>query len=172
MYETDKTSKRLFYILILALMITVFIAVYIMYTDIQKERRAQLNWINNDLNKPIHIVNIQLKEYTAPIDEARICAEYLKKCIESRMYKDFYLPDGTKKTEKYLQNLFWLTAHNTGSKVERESNNGKGCSDFVFSQGRDKAAVVEFKMASNRHLKHGFTAQVPIYMRTIVQRKL
>ena len=49
--------------------------------------------------------------------------------------------------------------------MSREINNGRGFVDFKLSRGANEKVLVEIKLTSNDQLQHGFTTQVPIYMK-------
>ena len=47
--------------------------------------------------------------------------------------------------------------------MNREVNNGRGPVDYKISKGSKDKTVVEFKLASNSHLKRNLLKQVEIY---------
>ena len=61
-----------------------------------------------------------------------------------------------------MQRLFRFVWYGTTYKVDAESNNGRGQTDFIISKGQANQNIVEFKLASNSRLAHVFT-QVKIY---------
>jgi hypothetical protein len=46
-----------------------------------------------------------------------------------------------------------------------EVNNGNGPVDFKISYGFNEKVLIEFKLTSNNHWKHGYEVQLPIYMK-------
>ena len=88
----------------------------------------------------------------------------MKDVIENKDgYRIFYLDGKPLKRELDLQVLFRLTWYATTSDVNREVNNGRGPVDFKISRGDKDKSLVEFKLASNSHLKRNLEKQVQIY---------
>lgn len=48
--------------------------------------------------------------------------------------------------------------------ISPEVNNGNGSVDFKISYGFNEKVLIEFKLTSNNHWKHGYEVQSPIYM--------
>jgi hypothetical protein len=92
-------------------------------------------------------------------------AEFFKAAIENNeVYKCFYAIDGRPITkEEHAQRLFALVWYQTIFDFNREVNNGRGPVDAKVSFGSIDKTLVEFKLASNSHLKHGFEKQIPVY---------
>lgn len=89
--------------------------------------------------------------------------KYLKNIIENRDgYKIFYNEQKPITKEKDLHILYDLTWFETTLDVNKEVNNGRGPVDFKVSLGLDQT-IVEFKLASNPHLKRNLAKQVEIY---------
>ena len=61
--------------------------------------------------------------------------------------------------------MFRLTWFATPSDVSREANDGRGPADFKISRGALDKSIVEFKLASNKHLRSNLAKQVEIYQR-------
>jgi hypothetical protein len=92
-------------------------------------------------------------------------AQFFKTAIENNeVYKCFYGIDGKPITkEEHAQRLFALVWYQTIFDFNREVNNGRGPVDAKVSFGSIDKTLVEFKLASNTHLKHGFEKQIPVY---------
>jgi len=88
----------------------------------------------------------------------------MKQVIENNDgYRFFYQNDLPIKREQDLHIIYRLTWFATPSDVNREVNNGRGPVDFKISRGSSDNTVVEFKLASNSHLKRNLQKQVDIY---------
>jgi hypothetical protein len=92
--------------------------------------------------------------------EALSCLNYLKNCIEHRGCHVLFHCKPFK--EKHLHCLFDLACRDIKCDINKEVNNGRGAVDFKISMGKDQT-LVEFKMASNPHLKRNLKNQLSIY---------
>lgn len=105
--------------------------------------------------------------YSTPgdtLDEARERVAYLKQVIEHNDgYKLFYNRNIPIRREEDVQRFFRLTLHASISDVNSEVNNGRGPVDVKISRGSADKCLVEFKLASNTHLKRNLQNQVQIY---------
>ena len=98
--------------------------------------------------------------------EARARAMYLKDFIEFKGgYRLFYLDGIPIKRESDLQLLFRLTWIGTPSDVSREVDDGRGPADFKISRGAFDKTIIEFKLASNSHLKKNLQNQSAVYQK-------
>lgn len=61
-----------------------------------------------------------------------------------------------------MQRLFKFVWYGSDYKLDAETNNGRGYSDFIVSKGQKNQNIIEFKLASNTNLPHVFT-QIKIY---------
>jgi hypothetical protein len=96
--------------------------------------------------------------------EAKARVLFLKDVIENKGgHKLFYVGNAPLRRESDLHILFRLTWFATPSDVTREANNGRGPVDFKISRGSFDKSLVEFKLASNTHLRRNLEKQVPIY---------
>jgi len=99
-------------------------------------------------------------------DEAMKRVTFLKDVIENKDgYRIFYVKGEPIQREADLQILFRLCWFGTPSDVNREVNNGRGPVDFKISRGSADSTLVEFKLASNTHLKNNLLKQVEIYQK-------
>jgi hypothetical protein len=99
-------------------------------------------------------------------DEAWARVMFLKDVIENKDgYRIFYVKGEPIQREADLQILFRLTWFASSSDVNREVNNGRGPVDFKISRGSRDSTLVEFKLASNSHLKANLEKQVEIYQK-------
>jgi len=98
-------------------------------------------------------------------DEAMARALFLKDIIENKDgYRLFYAKGGAPiEREEDLQIMYRLTWWATPSDINREVNNGRGPVDFKASRGRLDKTLIEFKLASNTHLRRNLEKQVAIY---------
>jgi hypothetical protein len=95
---------------------------------------------------------------------ARRRVEFLKHVVEDLDgYRLFYVKGKPLKREHDLQVMFRLTWYATTFDVNREPNNGRGPVDFKISKGTRDKSLVEFKLASNSHLRRNLEKQVAIY---------
>jgi hypothetical protein len=98
--------------------------------------------------------------------EARARVLYLRDVIEHKGgHRLFYTAQGPIRREGDLQILFRLTWYATPADISREVNDGRGPVDFKVSRGRFDKTLVEFKLASNSHLRRNLEKQVAIYER-------
>ena len=87
----------------------------------------------------------------------------LKNMIENRDgYRLFYKDNKPILSEKQIHFLYDLTWYETHLSVDKEVNNGRGPVDFKVSHGLDQT-LVEFKLASNTHLRKNIQNQLEIY---------
>lgn len=92
---------------------------------------------------------------------------FLKDVIENKGgHKLFYLNGRPVEREEDLHIAYRLTWYGTPSDVSREVNDGRGPADFKISRGAKDKAIVEFKLASNSHLKKNLKNQAEIYQKT------
>jgi len=96
--------------------------------------------------------------------EARSRIQYMKSVIEDQDgYKIFYHEGHALKREMDLQLIFKMTWFASPSDFNSEVNNGRGPVDFKISRGSVDKTLVEFKLASNSHLKRNLQKQLSIY---------
>ncbi len=96
-------------------------------------------------------------------EEAKRRLKYFKHMIEDcDCYKNLYLNGTPIAKEEDLQRMFRMVWCDTSYKVDAETNNGRGQTDFIVSKGSNNQNIVEFKLGSNSSLSHVFT-QVEIY---------
>jgi len=105
-----------------------------------------------------------------------ICIHYKTLVEDNGLWSLFYNDDTKKpKHERAAQLLFYgiADAYCTANDIDisREPNSGRGSVDFKLSRGAKEKVIVEIKLTSNNRLRHGFTEQVPIYMRQEKTRK-
>ncbi len=65
--------------------------------------------------------------------------------------------------ESEVQLFFGLIWYGTAFDVNREVNNGRGPVDYKVSHGSSDKTLIEFKLASNSHLRRNLEKQVEIY---------
>lgn len=107
--------------------------------------------------------NYQRNEKLTAREEAKERLKFFKHIIEDcDGYKNLYVKGVQIAQENDLQRLFRFVWYGTNYKVDAESNNGRGQTDFVISKGQNNQNIIEFKLASNSKLSHVFT-QVKIY---------
>ena len=105
----------------------------------------------------------QVNEKLTAREEAKERLRYFKHIIEEcDGYKNLYVKGVQIAKENDLQRLFRFVWYGTSYKVDAETNNGRGQTDFIISKGQNNQNIVEFKLASNSTLAHVFT-QVKIY---------
>lgn len=98
--------------------------------------------------------------------EARERVLFLKDVIENKGgHKLFYVNGHPLEREEDLHIAYRLTWYGTPSDVSREVNDGRGPADFKVSRGAKDKAIVEFKLASNSHLKKNLKNQAEIYQK-------
>lgn len=89
---------------------------------------------------------------------------FLKDVIENKGgHKIFYIKGKPLKCEMDLHILYRLTWCFTPSDVSREVNDGRGPADYKISRGNQDKTIVEFKLASNTHLRKNLVKQTDIY---------
>jgi hypothetical protein len=96
--------------------------------------------------------------------EARSRVAFLKDVIENKGGHALFYVDGKPiRREKDLQIMFRLTWYETTSDISREVNDGRGPVDFKVSRGAFDKSLVEFKLASNSHLRQNLDKQTGVY---------
>lgn len=107
--------------------------------------------------------------YTLPSDtyqETKARILFLRDVIENKGgHNIFYVGASPIRREADLHIMFRLTWFATPSDVSREVNDGRGPADFKISRGALDKSIVEFKLASNNHLRSNLAKQVEIYKR-------
>lgn len=89
---------------------------------------------------------------------------FLKDAIENKgAHRIFYVDGQPVRKEEDLHILYRLTWLRAKSNASREVNDGRGPADFLISRGARDKTVVEFKLASNPHLKRNLVRQTEIY---------
>ncbi|MFJ9563612.1 hypothetical protein ACIRQQ_26680 [Streptomyces fuscichromogenes] len=73
--------------------------------------------------------------------------------------------------ESEVQLFFGLIWYGTAFDVNREVNNGRGPVDYKVSMGSTDKTLIEFKLASNSHLKRNLENQVEVYEKANDTRK-
>lgn len=142
-------------------------------TDIHEIRSQCIEELDMQLNKLLvsskNIItlfensNYQRNEKLTAREEARERLKFFKHIIEDcDGYKNLYVKGVQIAQENDLQRLFRFVWYGTNYKVDAESNNGRGQTDFIISKGQNNQNIIEFKLASNSKLSHVF-AQVKIY---------
>ncbi len=107
--------------------------------------------------------NYSRNEMLTAREEAKQRLRFFKHIIEDcDGYKNLYVKGVQIAQENDLQRLFRFVWYGTSYKVDAESNNGRGQTDFIISKGQSNQNIIEFKLASNSKLAHVFT-QVEIY---------
>ncbi len=104
--------------------------------------------------------------YTNTYDETRARIMYMKKAIENNDgYRIFYDAHTGAPIEREvdLDILFRMVWCGSPSDFNTEVNNGRGPVDAAISRGSKDKTLVEFKLASNSHLKKNLQHQTPIY---------
>ena len=97
-------------------------------------------------------------------EETRAKVLFLKDVIENKGgHKLFYAKGAPIRRESDLQILFRLTWFATPSDISREVNDGRGPVDFKVSRGNFDKSLVEFKLATNSHLRRNLERQTAIY---------
>lgn len=99
--------------------------------------------------------------------EARQRLGFLKEEIEDRGgWRIFYHRGEPIEREKDVQILYQLTWCGSSSDLNPEANAGRGPVDFAVSRGSADKSVVEFKLASNPHLRRNLERQVKVYKKS------
>lgn len=97
---------------------------------------------------------------------------FLKDVIENKGgHRLFYVRGVPLEREEDIQILYRLTWFAAPFDVSREVNDGRGPADFKVSRGAADKTLVEFKLASNSHLKKNLQNQLPIYQRASDAKK-
>lgn len=97
---------------------------------------------------------------------------FLKHVIEHNDgYRIFYMNGKPIQREEDLQIIYRLTWFASPSDVNREVNNGRGPVDYKVSRGSKDKTLIEFKLASNSHIKRNLEKQVEIYEQANDTRK-
>ena len=145
-------------------------------------KNAQSYVFNNANNAVINInnqcsieTNEEKSEEKSVLDDVydltmKICQEFKHQVEDMRMGQEFYR-EGKKPTETSWQMLFNSIAisYTQGGKnnvhITREANPGVGEIDFQVTCGEKANVCIEMKRSSNSYIYHGYTEQLPAYMR-------
>lgn len=106
--------------------------------------------------------------YSAPPPDTYTAAltrvNYLKQVVENNNgYRVFYIDGKPIQREADVHIMFRLTWFATPYDVNAEVDNGGGPVDYKISLGSADTTLVEFKLASNSHLKANLVHQVAAY---------
>ncbi len=119
---------------------------------------------------PLHLDKTEIVNVSQVLAITRTICHRFKALIEDNGLNQL-LFDQTHnpKRESAAQLLFYgiADAYCTANNIDltKEGNSGRGPVDFKLSSGAHDKVVVETKLTSNNQLLHGFTDQVPIYMK-------
>jgi hypothetical protein len=101
---------------------------------------------------------------TTTLEETRQRVLYLKDTIENKGgHRLFWVGNQPVRKESDVQIMFRLTWFATPSTVTSEANDGRGPVDYKISRSSQDITLVEFKLASNKHLRANLQKQVEIY---------
>lgn len=119
------------------------------------------------LDLSIFKINDQYKNIKSIVKE--ICKHFKSLIEEKGLWRLLYNDDSKPKREAAAQLTFFGTASKICEQndidLSREVNNGRGPVDFKLSKGQKEKVIVEIKLSTNRDLIHGFTKQLPTYMK-------
>jgi hypothetical protein len=91
---------------------------------------------------------------------------FMKHVIEDQDgYRLFYINNEPVRRERDVQLIFKFTWFASPSDINAEVNTGRGPVDFKASRGAFDKSLIEFKLASNTHLKRNLQNQVEVYKR-------
>jgi hypothetical protein len=114
-----------------------------------------------------NLLNGMTRFYDLPgrtIEEARSRANYLKDVVEKNGgWKAFWIGNEPMKREQLIQIMYRMVWYDTVSDVSTEVDDGRGPADVKISRGSADKCIVEFKLASNTHLKKNLAKQAQIY---------
>jgi len=153
-----------------------FLEYYIRYKEERGDEAVSISeervaWSQRLFVDQVRILASHLLQHTGFYDlvgdtltEARQRAEFLKDVIENKGgWRLFYVNGEPVRREADLHILYRLTWFATPSDISREVDNGRGPADFKASRGSRDKSIIEFKLASNSHLKRNLQKQVEIY---------
>lgn len=153
-----------------------FLEYYIRYKeergdDAVSVSEEQVAWSHRLFVDQARVLASRLLQYTGFYDligntlaEARQRAEFLKDVVENKGgWRLFYVNREPVRRERDLHILYRLTWFATPSDVSREVDDGRGPADFKVSRGSLDKSIIEFKLASNSHLKRNLQKQAEIY---------
>jgi len=140
--------------------------------DIQLDPRGRTRWYE---------AGLELATYARPVaqplsaDEfcefvGHLCQEFVWATEERSGWRLLWNPDGSARAESAVQQLFhvamlgYCKAHDMD--LSPEAAAGRGPVDFKFSQGWERRAVVEVKLAKHSRFWHGLDTQTPTYMKS------
>lgn len=122
---------------------------------------------NFPLDLSIFKINGQYENIKSIVKE--ICKHFKSLIEEKGLWRLLYNDDSKPKREAAAQLTFFGTASKICEQndidLSREVNNGRGHVDFKLSKGQKEKIIVEIKLSTNKDLIHGFTKQLPTYMK-------
>lgn len=157
-----------------AALIAAYKAVQVYPYDFDKDPAGEYAWYHVAKQYATQYpLSLQLPQNASPADMLSVIEEickHFKTLIEDNgLWHLLYNDDKKPKHERAAQLLFFgiADAYCTSNNIDlsREINNGRGFVDFKLSHGANDKVLVEVKLTSNDQLQHGFTTQIPIYMK-------
>ena len=164
--NNEKENKRILILAVIALIVILVVAVYFhVQTENLKSEMRQLRQ-GSMPNQPLYRLEAVETRKPDTYAEALSCIQDFKQKIENQgLHKLFYEDNKLIVDEKRIQDLIRLSISGLISVVNRESNNGRGCVDFLFCQSNDDKTVIEVKLASapKARIVSDLTTQMEIY---------
>jgi len=138
--------------------------------DVQRDPRGRTRWYEagkvlattaRDISEPS-----SAEEFCAFV--GHLCSEFVWVTEERGGWPLLWNPDNTPRAESSVQQLFHvalvLYCKDHDVDISPESAAGRGPVDFKFSQGWERRAIVEVKLANHSRFWHGIDTQTPTYM--------
>jgi hypothetical protein len=139
--------------------------------DVQRDPRGRTRWYEAGLSLATSAREVEkpssADEFCAFV--GRLCQEFVWVTEERGGWTLLWNPDNTPRAESAVQQLFHvalvLYCKDHDVDISPESAAGRGPVDFKFSQGWERRALVEVKLANHSRFWHGLDTQTPTYMK-------
>lgn len=121
---------------------------------------ARLKEVFDDLTKRTDFYRSEYSSYDEALARVNGFKHYVEHQDGYRLINRQGKPFSDEKEVQLFFGLIWFASR---FDVNREPNNGRGPVDFKVSIGAADKSLIEFKLASNSHLKRNLERQVEIY---------
>jgi hypothetical protein len=138
--------------------------------NVETDPRGRTRWYEAGVDLANNARTVELPEEAADFCAfvGNLCQEFVWVTEQRGGWTLLWNPDGTPRNEKAVQQLFHvalvLYCKDHDIDLTPESAAGRGPVDFKFSQGWERRAIVEVKLANHSRFWHGIDTQTPTYM--------
>jgi hypothetical protein len=139
--------------------------------DVKRDPKGRTRWYEAGLTLASSARDVSTPTKTRDFCKfvGSLCDEFVWATEEREGWRLLWNPDNSPRAESAVHQLFHIAmlgyckSHNID--LTPESAAGRGPVDFKFSQGWERRALVEVKLANNSQFWHGLHTQTKTYMR-------